>query len=307
MLRLTTLHCSVFYFILFFAALIEANRVYELSDKFVEAYQKDTKAWLVKFYAPWCHHCKQMEPTYMQVAQKLHNEDIGVHVGRIDCTRFQAVASHFSVRGFPTLMFINKDKVVEYHGDRTEDEILDFARRAVGPKVRQIANCEALKTALDEHKVYFIYFGNEIPSDLVETIDEYHALNWFYQSKDVCPGYSEGLHVIKGPVNAEISHKFEKDVHSAQEWFRKHRFPQFVKITMGNFNYMLHSGKSLIIGVVEEYHSVGKLINKENEQFRAVLEDIAYTYDKQDAFVFGWSSQTDLLSSIALQPYPTLT
>lgn len=37
-------------------ALATGNRVFELSDKFVEAYKKDSKAWLVKFYAPWCHH-----------------------------------------------------------------------------------------------------------------------------------------------------------------------------------------------------------------------------------------------------------
>lgn len=68
----------------------------------------------------------------MQVAQKLHNEDIGVHVGRLDCTRFAEAAQHFAVRGFPTLMFISSDRTVEYHGDRTRDEIVEFAKRMMG-------------------------------------------------------------------------------------------------------------------------------------------------------------------------------
>ena len=68
----------------------------------------------------------------MQVAQKLHNEDIGVYVGRIDCTRFQNAATHFSVRGFPTLLFVNNERVVEFNGDRTKEDIIDFTRRLMG-------------------------------------------------------------------------------------------------------------------------------------------------------------------------------
>lgn len=69
---------------------------------------------------------------FMQVAQRLHSEEVGVYVGRIDCTRFTNVASHFSVRGFPTLLFVTRDKVVEYHGDRTKEELIDFAKRLKG-------------------------------------------------------------------------------------------------------------------------------------------------------------------------------
>lgn len=72
------------------------------------------------------------EPIYMQVAQKLHNEDLGVYVGRLDCTRFQVAAQHFAVRGFPTLLFVTPDRTVEYHGDRTKDEIVEFAKRMIG-------------------------------------------------------------------------------------------------------------------------------------------------------------------------------
>ena len=55
-----------------------------------------------QFYAPWCGHCKKLEPVWSHVAQALYGTD--VRVGRVDCTRFTGMATEFSVKGYPTIM-----------------------------------------------------------------------------------------------------------------------------------------------------------------------------------------------------------
>ncbi|PBC27565.1 Protein disulfide-isomerase [Apis cerana cerana] len=77
-----------------------ASRVLELSDRFLDIH-KDGQ-WLVMMYAPWCAHCKRLEPIWAHVAQYLHATSI--RVGRVDCTRFTNVAHAFKVKGFPTII-----------------------------------------------------------------------------------------------------------------------------------------------------------------------------------------------------------
>ncbi len=75
-------------------------KVLELSDRFLPLRKEGM--WLVKFYAPWCGHCKKLEPVFKHVGQSLAQENI--RVGRIDCTRFTSVAHEFGIRGYPTIM-----------------------------------------------------------------------------------------------------------------------------------------------------------------------------------------------------------
>lgn len=124
---------SILAVLCFFLTSVSSNRVIELNEKFLDIYKRDgANPWLVMFYAPWCHHCKQLEPTYALVAQSIHNEDIGVLVARVDCTKFTSVATHFSVRGFPTILYIHKNRIVEFLGDRTREDIIDFGKRLTG-------------------------------------------------------------------------------------------------------------------------------------------------------------------------------
>lgn len=84
-----------------------------------------TGDWLVKFYAPWCGHCKKMEPTYAQVADALEGE---VNVAKVDVTASRELGTRFDIKGFPTLKLISKGKVYTFKGRRSLEEITEFAR-----------------------------------------------------------------------------------------------------------------------------------------------------------------------------------
>jgi len=43
--------------------------------------------WLVMFYAPWCGHCKSMEPTWLEVGSQLARDSPDVAVSRLDATK----------------------------------------------------------------------------------------------------------------------------------------------------------------------------------------------------------------------------
>ncbi len=54
-----------------------------------------------QFYAPWCGHCRRLQPVYHQVYLALQNSQ--VKVAKVDATKYTHIAAEFDVRGFPTI------------------------------------------------------------------------------------------------------------------------------------------------------------------------------------------------------------
>jgi thioredoxin 1 len=79
---------------------------------------------LVDFYATWCGPCQMLGPILKEVKDKLGDR---VAIIKIDVDKNQAVASHYRVKGVPTMMlFQNGKQLWRQSGVLSKMEIVDI-------------------------------------------------------------------------------------------------------------------------------------------------------------------------------------
>ncbi|NXY50617.1 PDIA3 isomerase, partial [Ceuthmochares aereus] len=101
--------------------------VAENFDEIVNAEDKDV---LIEFYAPWCGHCKNLEPKYKELGEKL-SKDPNIVIAKMDATA-NDVPSPYEVRGFPTIYFApagKKQSPKKYEGGREVSDFISYLKR----------------------------------------------------------------------------------------------------------------------------------------------------------------------------------
>lgn len=88
-----------------FEEVSQDENVFVLTDANFKDFVNSKKYVLVKFYAPWCGHCKTMAPGYAKLAKRVHGESEEVFIAKLDATEQKTIASEYSIQGFPTLKF----------------------------------------------------------------------------------------------------------------------------------------------------------------------------------------------------------
>ncbi|KAG0576486.1 hypothetical protein KC19_5G083900 [Ceratodon purpureus] len=119
---------SILALLLVGAAFMAVNAdVVKLTDAtYADKLKEQDTLWFIKFFAPWCGHCKNMAPTWEQLGKALEGE-AGVEVGSVDCTTSKATCTKAEIRSYPTLkVFYNGQEVKSYQGGRDLESLKTF-------------------------------------------------------------------------------------------------------------------------------------------------------------------------------------
>ncbi|TRY99588.1 hypothetical protein DNTS_007904 [Danionella cerebrum] len=138
--------------------------VVELTDdNFDRTVLDGDDVWLVEFFAPWCGHCKNLEPEWTAAATEVKEQTKGkVKLGAVDATVHQGLASRYGIRGFPTIKIFRKGEEPEdYQGGRTRSDIvaraLDlFSDNVPPPELQEILNEAVLKKTCEDYQLCII-------------------------------------------------------------------------------------------------------------------------------------------------------
>uniref|UniRef100_A0A672RRR6 Protein disulfide-isomerase n=1 Tax=Sinocyclocheilus grahami TaxID=75366 RepID=A0A672RRR6_SINGR len=101
-----------------------------VADTFDEIVNDPEKDVLVEFYAPWCGHCKNLEPIYKELGEKLSG-DPNIVIAKMDATA-NDVPPNYDVQGFPTIYFASsgqKDQPRRYEGGREVSDFITYLKK----------------------------------------------------------------------------------------------------------------------------------------------------------------------------------
>ncbi|KAM8728647.1 protein disulfide-isomerase tmx3a-like isoform 2-T2 [Acanthopagrus schlegelii] len=249
--------------------------VEELDDSFLETRGADD-IWLIKFYAPWCSFCKQLDPVWHQIGSELRSVGSPVNVGKSDATVSIGLAKEFQVRGYPAILMLKKDVKYNYSGPRTREGILDFANRVGGPLVRSLSSLQLFQHAMDRHDVMFVYVGATSPLKMV--------------SLPSLPA----VVVFKDGSYFTFNEERDGDLKS---WINRERFLNYMKIDSYTLYAMGETGKLVLLALVE-----ANSLCKESLRYKSIVEKVSAenreTYSRH--FHFGYMEGGDYINGLVM-------
>ena len=137
-----------------------------------ESFQKlvttSQDSWFIKFYAPWCHHCQALAPTWAQLSKEMEGK---LNIGEVNCETEKRLCKDAGAIAYPTIYFFRGGERVEYDGLRGLGDLMSFAHKALDSDVKYVDSV-TFKEMEETEEVIFLYFF-----DHATTSEDFAALD----------------------------------------------------------------------------------------------------------------------------------
>jgi len=84
--------------------------------------------WLVLFHAPWCGHCVNFIPIWNKFESQVNIDNLKIAKINIENEKYKNIINKYKdyIKGYPTVLYIDKLKIKEYDGERTINSLIEF-------------------------------------------------------------------------------------------------------------------------------------------------------------------------------------
>lgn len=300
----------------------DSANVVKLHSENFTAELKKTKFVLIKWYAPWCAHCKGMASTYIELADKvnaLHSEGkLGEHgsitIAEIDATENADLQSEYEVQGYPTLQwFVNGVKMLDYSGDRTVNDMVEFVTEHSGPALKVYQKRDEIDSMVKDRNHSFglvVLEGDEKDGgfvDIATSIAESPLTQIATGVVFLNTGSStdKKLTIYKGTKEVEFtadSTGILADKEKSIQWVKENRRPAFGQINEDNFELYMEAGKDGLFWVCIDPKSVKEDLERFSDGLVLAAKKQKYPFVWLDVAEFEDQAKKEL----GCTDYPTI-
>lgn len=246
-------------------SVISASDVVTLTkDNFEETIAKE-KLVFVKFFAPWCGHCKAMAEDFKSAAAELKGQAV---LADVDATVEEDLAKKYNIQGFPTLkVFADGEELTDYNGGRDKESMIKFIQRATLPPYTEVADQAEYDKFVADNKGKNLVVAAELDANALAKFKKAT-----FALRDIMPDAVEFAHAsspdavkIDGIAKGDIyllraekdgglkEMKYDESADESIEAFvKKSALPTFQELTQSNAELYTEMTHPLVIGFYDD-------------------------------------------------------
>ncbi|KDO31374.1 hypothetical protein SPRG_03991 [Saprolegnia parasitica CBS 223.65] len=267
-----------------------AASVHVLGDaSFGAAVEDSSDAWLVDFYAPWCHSCQLLDPVLVDAADAT---DGLLRIGKVDVTVNPRLEAQFAIERYPTLLVRDPSGAWSpYKGERSVDAFLALGRRVSGTPVKTVATAADVDALLTTEASVLVFLhasdavGAKLQPAYYSAATALRGQHLFLELRDSTslassPYFSTlpstGSFVARVDATGDVA-LYDSTTLALKTWLQKHGHPKFVALGRENLMAIGKAHALLVVACVEDATDASflHLVSKVASQTTA---DIAFGY-----------------------------
>uniref|UniRef100_L7MMZ5 UNC-74 n=2 Tax=Oesophagostomum dentatum TaxID=61180 RepID=L7MMZ5_OESDE len=279
--------------------------VIDLNEKFLDV--SDEGLWIVKFYAPWCAHCKRLLPVWEHLGYAVSDKNLPVRVAKMDCTRFTSACNKLSISGYPTVIFFRNGRRIEYHGERTKEALFNFVVKSSAPIVEKVNAVRLNEIRRDSRNdPAFVIIGedkDEMQAEFEAVADSLFSKTRFFSASPAAVPTSLRESGSRIAVFKDDSFfPYHGTVEGLKRWIMAERWSLMPRATPTNIAEIGTNGKLTVLVVCTELDRLNQTspIGIFCEMARGAAEELRKNEYLWSRFQFAWLDGPEIAMNIVM-------